>query len=219
MLAPRARRATVAGPTRGATTWLRDRRLPGVLLFLSAAQFMTALMLATSMATHVDVAGGAISDLGVIPDTAWLFNGSLVLIGVLNLTAGILLVRARPGRATLAVVVAASVGAIGAGLVPLDRGAAHGLFALLAFIAFNLEAIATSRHVAGPMAAIGSVAGVIGLAFVGIMVVGDSGTTAVFGPIGHGGAERMIVYPVMLWLLAFGGYLIGAADSDGQRAS
>jgi hypothetical protein len=41
------------------------------------------------------------------------------------------------------------------------------------------------------------------------MVIGDSGNTAVFGPIGHGGAERMIVHPVMLWLLAFGGYLMG----------
>jgi hypothetical protein len=30
----------------------------------------------------------------------------------------------------------------------------------------------------------------------------------VFGAIGHGGAERLIVYPVMLWMMAFGGYLM-----------
>ena len=35
---------------------------------------------------------------------------------------------------------------------------------------------------------------------------------AAFGPIGHGGTERMIVYPVMLWLVAFGGYLLGESD-------
>ena len=35
---------------------------------------------------------------------------------------------------------------------------------------------------------------------------------AVFGPIGHGGAERMIVYPAMLWMLAFGGWLMAAPD-------
>jgi hypothetical protein len=28
--------------------------------------------------------------------------------------------------------------------------------------------------------------------------------------MGHGGAERMIVYPVMLWLMAFGGYLMAS---------
>ncbi len=42
-----------------------------------------------------------------------------------------------------------------------------------------------------------------------------------FGPIGHGGAERMIVYPVMLWLVAFGGYLLAPspeslANRDGE---
>jgi hypothetical protein len=44
--------------------------------------------------------------------------------------------------------------------------------------------------------------------YVAIMIVGDAGNPAVFGPIGHGGAERMIVYPVMLWMLALGGYLM-----------
>jgi hypothetical protein len=52
------------------------------------------------------------------------------------------------------------------------------------------------------------VAGIIGLVYVAIMIVGDAGNPAVFGPIGHGGAERMIVYPVMLWMLALGGYLM-----------
>jgi hypothetical protein len=45
------------------------------------------------------------------------------------------------------------------------------------------------------------------------MVIGDGGNTAAFGVIGHGGTERMIVYPVMLWLVAFGGYLIAKGPS------
>lgn len=43
------------------------------------------------------------------------------------------------------------------------------------------------------------------------MVIGDSGLPADFGPIGHGGAERMIVYPAMLWMLTFGGYVMAGA--------
>jgi hypothetical protein len=43
-------------------------------------------------------------------------------------------------------------------------------------------------------------------------VLGDSGNAAAFGPIGHGGTERMIVYPVMLWMLAFGGFLMGERE-------
>jgi len=34
----------------------------------------------------------------------------------------------------------------------------------------------------------------VGLLFTGEMVIGDSGNPAVVGAMGHGGAERMIVY-------------------------
>ena len=101
--------------------------------------------------------------------------------------------------------------------MPLDSGGAHGLFALGAFLFFNVQAIASSRLATGPMAAISVLAGVVGLIFVVLMVIGDAGNPAVFGPIGHGGAERMIVYPVMLWLLAFGGYLMGREPEPAGR--
>jgi hypothetical protein len=39
---------------------------------------------------------------------------------------------------------------------------------------------------------------------------------AVFGPIGHGGMERMIVYPAMLWMMAVGGYLMAAREADAR---
>jgi len=54
------------------------------LLFVLAAAFMTVVMAATSIAPAYDVQGGAISDLGVIGETARLFNGSLVAVGALN---------------------------------------------------------------------------------------------------------------------------------------
>jgi uncharacterized RDD family membrane protein YckC len=62
------------------------------------------------------------------------------------------------------------------------------------------------------MRALAVIAGAVGLVFVVLMAIGDAGNTAAFGPIGHGGTERMIVYPVMLWLVAFGGYLLGGSD-------
>ena len=49
------------------------------------------------------------------------------------------------------------------------------------------------------------------------MVIGDGGDAGAFGVIGHGGTERMIVYPVMLWMLGFGGWLMAgptAASTD-----
>ncbi|QCC51573.1 DUF998 domain-containing protein [Halapricum salinum] len=200
---------TLSQPVSIGETTIRPRRLAGVLLFALSAQFMTVIMLAAAMAPDYDFGASAISDLGTIPETALLFNGSLVLVGVLNIAGGYLLYRSEGARWLLGIYVAAGIGAIGAGLVPLDVADVHGLFALVAFLGFNLEALGTATRLTGVMRVLSILAGVLGLLFVVVMIVGDAGNTSVFGPIGHGGAERMIVYPVMLWLVAFGGYLLG----------
>jgi hypothetical membrane protein len=193
-----------------ATTGQAERRLSGVLLFSLAAQFMTVIMLGASMAPGYDIAQGAISDLGVIDETQLLFNASLIAVGALNLVAGYLLYRAHHGPWIMGIFALAAVGAAGAGLVPLDTSGLHGIFALAAFLFFNIEAIAVATLVKGPMRAISWIAGLVGIGFVVLMAIGDSGNPGVFGSIGHGGAERMIVYPVMLWLMAFGGYLMAS---------
>jgi hypothetical membrane protein len=191
------------------------RRTAGVALFALAGGFLTMIMLAASLVPGYDMATAAISDLGVIPETAMLFNVTLVLVGVLNIVAAVLLFG--PGGrgrhpVLLAVFVAAGAGAIGAGVFPLDTGAPHSLSALVAFLAFNLQAIGAASYVRGPMRAVSVLAGAAGLVFVVLMILGDGGNAAAFGPIGHGGTERMIVYPAMLWMLAFGGYFMAEGD-------
>jgi hypothetical membrane protein len=166
------------------------------------------------MAPGYDITGGAISDLGAISQTALLFNLSLVVVGSLNVAAGVLLYLSGGSRWLLVTFLVAGLGAIGAAAFPLGTSGLHGIFALVAFLFFNLEAIAASSVTRGRMRAISILAGVVGIAFTVLMMIGDAGTPSVFGPIGHGGAERMIVYPVMLWLLAFGGYLMAGGEPD-----
>lgn len=180
----------------------------GFLIFMVGAGFLTVTMLAASVAPGYDYHAAAISDLGVIGETKVLFNALLVAIGALNVAGGWLLYRTHRRRWILALYLLAGGGAAGAGLVPLDVGQLHSLFALFAFVFFNLEAMATARLIHGPMRAISLAAAVLGLAYVVVMVTGDSGNTAIFGAIGHGGSERMIAYPAMLWTMAFGGYLM-----------
>lgn len=184
----------------------------GLMFVILGAAFLTVTMLAASIAPGYDFNGGAISDLGVIDETAFLFNALLVAVGVLNAAGGYLLYTWHRRMWLFALYVLGGAGAIGAGLLPLDTGGLHSLFALLGFLFINVEALGTAFVVRGPMRVISLVAGVIGLVFVVVMIIGDAGNPAIFGPIGHGGAERMIVYPAMLWLLALGGYLIGRAE-------
>ena len=209
---------TAATTVRARAERVADRRIPGILLVLLAGQFMTVIMLAASMAPGYDLNTAAISHLGVIPETALLFNASIVAVGVLNMSGGYAYYRSHGRGWILALYLVAGLGALGAGLVPLNASGLHGLFALFAFLFFNLQAILSGTLVSGPMRTISIVAGLAGLAFVVLMVIGDAGNAEVFGAIGHGGAERMIVYPPMLWMLAFGGYLTARGERDSPGA-
>lgn len=196
-----------------------NQRLAGGLFALLAAQFMTVIMLASAMAPGYDFNGAAISDLGVINETALLFNTSLVAVGLLNVVGGYLFYRTHGKRWLLGLFVLAGFGAAGAGLFPLDTGGIHSLFALVAFLCFNLQALASVTTVEGVMKPLSALAGILGLAFLVVMAIGDGGNAAVFGPIGHNGTERMIVYPVMFWLLTLGGYLMGQSRRPARRSS
>ena len=189
-------------------------RIAGLLLFALAAQFMIVIMLGASMAPAYDYAGGAISDLGVVTETASLFNVSLFVVGLLAIAGGYLFYRSHGRRWLFLLYAVAGIGALGASVFHLGTSDLHAIFALVAFIFFNLLAIGTGAVVAGPMRWVSFLAGAVGLVFVVLMVIGDSGNTAAFGVIGHGGTERMIVYPVMLWMLAFGGFLMATPPED-----
>jgi hypothetical membrane protein len=194
-------------------------RLAGILFFILGAAFFIVTMLAASIAPAYDFQGGAISDLGVIDETAAMFNTLLVAMGVLNVVGGYLFYRIHAKPWLLGLYVIAGLGTVGAGIFPLDTGGLHAVFALAAFVVYNLEALGTAAVVAGPMRTLGFVAGAAGLVYTVVMVIGDSGNPAVFGPYGHGGSERMIAYPVMLWLVALGGHLMaGPQIAPGERS-
>ena len=209
-------KTAVESPTSVDASVEKNLRIAGGLFFLLAAQFMVVIMLAASLVPGYDFNAAAISDLGVFSESALLFNGSLVFVGLATLAGGYLFFRWHRAVWLLSFFVLAGLGAILAGVFTLESAPGlHGIGALAAFLFFNLMAIGTATRLAGPIRALSVLLGLIGLAFVVIMAIGDAGNTAVFGPIGHGGAERMIVYPPKLWLLAVGGYLMGTrSDSD-----
>ena len=193
--------------------WPNALQLAGGAFLALGTAFITVTMLAASIAPRYDFNGGAISDLGTIPETATLFNGLLIVIGLLNIAAGYFLYRADGSVWTLGVFALGGLGALGAGVVPLGAGNAHSLFALLAFLFINVEAVTVARLFRGTMRWLAISAGAIGLVYLGVMVIGDGGNPAVFGAIGHGGSERMIAYPVMVWMIAAGGHLLAMTDS------
>ncbi|MFA5313951.1 MAG: DUF998 domain-containing protein, partial [Methanomassiliicoccales archaeon] len=112
-----------------------DRSKAGLLFALCSIQFFVLLMLAEGMAPNYSMHENAISDLGTIGESAWLFNSSLLLVGLLTIAGGYFFHRYHGDRRLFIFYVVAGIGAIGTGLFDLDNPTGlHGIFALLAFI-------------------------------------------------------------------------------------
>lgn len=194
---------------RGAALWI-----VGTLLFLAAMSF-TQL----TWTEPYSLTTNTISDLGNTQCGPWptntshvvcspnhlVFDVAIVVFGVL-FALGVPLVRsAFPSRRSsmvgLGLAVVAGAGAIGVGLFPENVNlAAHTVSAGLAFVAGNLAvlvfALAMFRDTRWDgYRGYSAISGLVGLVAVVLF------RTGAYGPLGPGGMERLVVAPLLLWLL------------------
>jgi len=186
---------------------LDDRQWAGLLLFVGIAQFaIIGLTVAESVYPGYSVSINYISDLGVGP-AALVFDPSIILVGVAVLATAWFLLRAFKDRLVSVVVALAGVGAIAVGVFTEAFGVIHSLVSLWTFIFIALSAILAMRIVRPPFQYVSILLGLLSYAALGLYV-----STTYLG-LGPGGMERMIVWPVLVWGLAFGGYLLAASPS------
>ena len=63
------------------------------------------------------------------------------------------------------------------------------------------------------MKTVSIILGGLGLFSLSLHIMGDMfGIVSAYGPWGHGGSERLIVYPVLIWMVALGGYHMGSSS-------
>lgn len=166
----------------------------GILLF-GAAQFLLCLVAAEALYPGYSTAANAISDLGV-GSTALLFNLSIAIFGAASLAAAYLL-RGKLGKLLAACMAIAGIGAIGVGAFPETLGLPHFISALAAFLFGAIAALVSSRKAAAPLSHLFLLLGAISLCALVLEVAGTA-----LG-LGHGGMERMIAYPIIIWEIAF----------------
>lgn len=181
-----------------------DRRaLAGLLLVIAGVQFLLAMLVAEGMRPEYSISANAISDLGV-GSTALLFNTSVAVLGILILLAvGLYHAVHKKLWITVPYFIAA-VGPIGVGLFPETMGTPHAVFAFLAFSFGSLIPILVATMIRPPFRYVSVVLGIMGFVALALFA---SGT---FLDVGLGGMERMIAYPVLLWGISFGGYLMAS---------
>ena len=183
---------------------MAKRKLPDApaaasLLLFGAAQFLLCLVVAEALYPGYSTAANAISDLGV-GSTALLFNSSIMFFGAASATVAYLL-RQKLGRLLAVCMAIAGIGALGVGLLPETLGLPHFISALAAFLFGGIAAIASSRHAPAPLSYLFLLLGAATLCALALEVAGTA-----FG-LGHGGMERMIAYPIIIWEIAFAGVL------------
>ena len=105
------------------------------------------------------------------------------------------------------------LGALIAGVIPENVDlTTHGLGALVSFVAVAIAAVTIYRvRLEAPpyFRYLSMLFGVISLAGLAIML-SVSFATLESSVIGHGGDERIIVYPLLAWEIVLGVYLIGS---------
>jgi hypothetical membrane protein len=100
----------------------------------------------------------------------------------------------------------AAIGTIGIGLFPESTGIVHDIFTLIAFLFAGLAGLVAARLAKKPFFYFSIVLGISTLIALFFYVGGlDLG-------LGPGGMERIVIYPVLLLAVGFGGHLMGQED-------
>lgn len=155
-------------------------------------------------------ANSMISDLGateppnsiITQPSATIFNFTMILSGILVLVGAYFLFRTYNDRIATILIGLLGLGALGVGIFPGNINPQHPLFALTTFTSGGLSAIYSYRIINSPLKYLALSFGIIGLFFLF--------TSNYFIPLlGGGGTERWVAYPIILWLMGIGGYLLG----------
>ena len=192
------------------------RKLAGALLFVAAAQFLMGMLFAEALYPGYSISGNYISDLGafcngvfpaagvcvVYQPTSAIFNSSIFVLGLLLVIAAYVFWRPLRWRSFSLLVLLTGIGAMGVGVFPETFPVAHEITSDIAFVFSGIAAIWAYRITKAPMSFFSVILGVLNLVAVVLFTA-----NVLFG-LGVGGMERTIVYPVILWAVAFGGYLL-----------
>jgi hypothetical membrane protein len=193
----------------------RDSKIAGVLLSLAGAAILMGFITAEALypgiyTTHTNtvshLAASEPPNSVVLQPSAAIFNITMLVTGAMILGGAWFAYRALRRKAVLIPTAILGVGTVGVGIFPLTHPTPHTLSALTAFLAGGIAVILSSRVTAAPFRYLWMVLGTVAL---GATVLGVFFLEwAPVAELGEGGIERWIVYPIVLWLVAFGSYLM-----------
>jgi len=176
-------------------------KVAGVLIFIAASQFILGLIAAEALYPGYSISTNYISDLGVGPSSS-VFNVSVFLLGLLGIIGAYFFQRAFHRTMITILFSIAAVAAMTVGIFTENSEPMHTIASVFVFLFSGLSAIFSYRLMKHPFSIIVILLGLMSLSalflFIGNFYLG----------LGGGGMERMILYPILIWMIGFGGFLI-----------
>ncbi len=195
----------------GISTGIPESSNAGLLFLLAGSLiFMGIITAEIFYPAGYTTANSEISDLGATrpPDSisyqpsATIFNWAMILSGLLIIGGSLLLFRNKSERFFKLCPFLLGIGVLGVGIFPGNVAVIHPIFALMAFISGGLSCILSWKMTKSPFKFVFVILGGVTLLFLFLQ--------SFFIPIlGDGGTERFVAYPVVIWLIGFGGFLTG----------
>ncbi len=192
--------------------------------FIAFMGITTAEVLYPEYSTRQDISdlGSTIPPNPIIHEpSATIFNTTMLVTGGLLLIGAFFSYRFVDGRSFPVALTLFGFGAFGVGVFPGNITPWHGLFALLTFFTGGITVVLSSQVVTGPFSVLCWLFGGISLltltsVFVYGLVIGAPHPLAF---LGSGGIERWVAYPLIIWVLAFGGYLLASPIATGELST
>jgi hypothetical membrane protein len=195
---------------------IQRERLAGAFFFVAVTQFVICLVVSEGWCPGYSLSLNYVSDLGVGPSSI-VFNSSVFLLGVLIALGAYFLRYVSPLVTVRRLLFLMAVGAMGVGVFTKDFPIAHGVVSSAAFFFSGLAALGSAKVLEKPFSSISIALGAmtlvaLGLYSLGIVTSGSLTSTIVFDSsfylgLGAGGMERLVIYPALMWLAGFSGWL------------
>jgi hypothetical membrane protein len=191
-------------------------RVSGALIFLASTQFLLGMLLAESLYPGYSVSLNYISDLGAtcrttcafVQPSSLMFDSSVFLLGAL-LVIGAYLFRLGSGSVLSPLLLGVTgLGAMGVGVFPETAGMLHPVVSLVAFMGGGLAALSTFKHSKPVLCYFAAILSAMTLVALVLFATG------IYLGLGAGGMERMIAFPIIIWGIAFGGYLTARTEDS-----
>jgi hypothetical membrane protein len=187
-------------------------KMAGILLVIGGIMYILAINIIESLFPGYSIATNSLSDIGgmlpLIEPAATIFNVFSIILGILLISSAYLIIKSGGCRLFSSCLAIFGFCIAALGVFPEYTHGIHVAFATIAFFFGSFSLLFSYRlGINIPMTIISIILGLVALLTILSPLIFGIGPNNPLDIFGKGGAERLIIYPIIMYLTALGGYL------------